>query len=198
MKNKRFYKPIETPQSRLYNIEDIQELYNKYNNGIPYHNFDHVYSTGQRALYLLSLLEDNKSKMFEEELFLSCLFHDLGYSLESKSDYENISKAIELYKVYAQEKVHSKEVQDLVIKLIKATEFPHKKSNLSTLEYIIQDADVTQVWEENNNVFLDGLRKEYEIRNLTIPVTKTFPDIEMLNLKVSKEIHKKYLSEIQD
>lgn len=162
-------------------IQDIRKFFYQHkNNKVIYHNWNHCLTTGVRAVYLYKKGNNFFDEVDCNSLFIASLFHDIGYSLEN-SDSENIKTAINLFNsYYEQSKFKNIDLNiSLIRNLIKATEYPHNKTN-DTLSQVIQDADLTQRWDRD----IDLILKQLEAENNFV-LDKDFPPDELLNLNIS-------------
>lgn len=170
-------------------FDDAKELYKEHNNDLPYHNFDHAVSVCKRVVLLSSAYNVDL-----KELLLAALFHDVGYSIE-KEDRENVERAVQIFRNYTKSQPELYCKIDDVCKYIFDTEFPHKKHVISLGSHMLQDADLTQVWDDDLSL-LDALKEEYKLKNVNIEVSPNFPPLDMLNTSVAKSVHGAYLRKL--
>jgi len=81
-------------------------------------------------------------------ILITCLFHDFNHSMGEKSDKENIIEAISAFQKYTRE---NEKINEKVINLIKATEYPYVVSEVDISGKIIRDADMLQ-WCEDDHI----------------------------------------------
>lgn len=132
----------------------VQNLFDK---EIPaqyvYHNFEHT----SRVAGMIAELADEAQVSSEdkENLVLSALFHDTGFSISSR-DHENHSKEIAT-RFLESEGLQQQRI-DAILKCIDATRLGHVPEN--RLEMLIKDADTSNLGEENFFEISEQLRQE--------------------------------------
>ncbi len=134
-----------------------QFVRNHFDREIPaqyvYHNFEHT----KRVAGVISELADEAhvTGLDKENLVLSALFHDTGFSISAKN-HEAHSKEIAA-RFLAQQGVPQSRI-DEILKCIDATRLGHAPS--SRLEMLIKDADTSSLGEENFFEITEQLRQE--------------------------------------
>lgn len=179
-----------------YYTKIIQPYFEKHlQPNVYYHNFEHVYTVAKRALFLYQNEISTQKESDIHAIIIASLFHDIGYD-PNKNDFDNIETAIILFdnfKKENQDEMFSNfNITPLIHKLIRATEFPHSKiqdenKHHTKLQLIIQDADLTQAWETNRQLFFTNLEKESKYI-----VDPLFPPNHMLNTQTAKTTHEIY------
>jgi len=137
----------------------VQDLFDR---EIPaqyvYHNFEHT----RRVAAVIGELADEAHVTDEEKenLVLSALFHDTGFSVSSK-DHEMHSKDIAV-KFLQGEGVPQPRI-DEILKCIDATRLGHAPA--SRLEMLMKDADTSNLGQDNFFEITEQLRQELNIVN---------------------------------
>jgi len=121
---------------------------NKANNA-PYHNLNHLLTVTKFA-YQGMLYENLDDKESLKLMLLTTIFHDVNHSAGKKSDDVNVSNSKKALKAF----VESEDIKidlDEANKLLDATQYPYviEAKDLTELQKIIRDADLTQVFEYN-------------------------------------------------
>ncbi|HLF64826.1 MAG TPA: Pycsar system effector family protein [Saprospiraceae bacterium] len=152
-----------------------------------YHNFDHT----KRVAAVIGELADEAHVTDEEKenLVLSALFHDTGFSISAK-DHETHSKEIAA-RFLAQEGVPESRINE-ILKCIDATRLGHAPS--SRLEMLIKDADTSSLGEDNFFEITEQLRQELNIVNEESIDEKAW---DRINLEFLKE-HEFYTEEAKN
>ena len=185
---------MPSSNDQLLNIDkdSIKQFFMKYeNSGIHYHNWQHVESVAKRALFLAKE-EDviDITDLFVLEL--ACYFHDIGYDT-SKDESENIANAVNLFSKYAENEYRLPEdLKNRVRSLIEATQYPHEEAK-TTLEAIIQDANLTQCWDHDPYDILKYLKAEGREINYDL----LFPEINDLNTNTAKRLQHEHQQSIK-
>lgn len=163
-------------------------------NSAPYHNLYHVLCMIKNSYYISKDegLEDKEIR----KILIACLFHDFNHSMGEKTDKENVLEAINSFKKYS---IETEEVNNEIINMIKATEYPYviDEKDLSIKDKIIRDADLLQ-WSEDNHlqqiVFgllskeLKGdLKKNIENQIKFIKMAKIYTNYAKLKFEAHKE-----------
>lgn len=165
---------------RVNEIEQIEKYFKQYQSeNAFYHNWNHVRSVVERSKEIAESFES----VTEEDLKLleiASYFHDIGYNASNSDDQMNIDRAIELFERYDEIDLSEKE-SSVVKSLIQATKFPHDFYE-DLICQIIQDADLTQSWSDDQQVINANLANEG--KNFS---SEEFPSIEMLNTEYAKE-----------
>ena len=180
-------------ENKLFSLDrdSIKQFFLKYKNSdVYYHNWFHVESTAKRAL-IIAKEEGVEDSLDLFVLEVACYFHDIGYNI-SKSESENINTATKLFLKYAKLSSLSEEVIDSIVSLIEVTKYPLSKAK-STLEGIIQDADLTQCWDLDTYDILQSLKAERKEINYNL----LFPEISDLNTSSAKRRQKEHRAEYQ-
>jgi predicted metal-dependent HD superfamily phosphohydrolase len=152
-----------------------------------YHNFDH---TKRVADVIGELAEEAKVTSEEREnLVLSALFHDTGFSISAK-DHETHSKEIAA-NFLSQQGISKQRIQE-ILRCIDATRLGHAPS--SRLEMLMKDADTSSLGEENFFEITEQLRQELNSVNGEGIDEQTWDEI---NLQFLKE-HEFYTEEAKN
>lgn len=143
---------------KLNEIKEIEEYFKKnQNESVFYHDWQHVKSVASRAIEIarsFQNISDEDLKLLE----IASYFHDIGYDVSNLDDQQNIDKAIELFERF--DKIDlSDEESRLIKRLIQATKYPHDGYS-NRLCQIIQDADLTQSWSDDQDVISANLINE--------------------------------------
>jgi HD superfamily phosphodiesterase len=122
-------------------------LQNNPGNINPYHNLEHTYFVMDTCYKIMK-----SQKLDSTELLIAAAFHDWGHSAGKLSDAQNIERALSGYQNYINQLPLHK--SDLVIQLIKSTQFPYEKepdnwNELEPLVKILRDADRLQWCQPN-------------------------------------------------
>lgn len=128
-------------------------------------------------------------------ILLAALFHDFDHSGGEKSDSENVEIAISAYKKYSTE---SEEINNKVIAIIQATEYPYtiKEEDLSLEQKIIRDADLTQMYTDNfiQQVIFGLLIGELKMNlEKALETQLKFMDSVQPHTKYGNDLYNKYL-----
>lgn len=154
------------------NLEPFYEfliLFNK-SNKFPYHNYYHsscVFLNCYEGAWISDLQDFDEVR----GLCTAALFHDFNHSGGILTDEENIKEALNGLKLaqhYAASKhlglsTRSLEVAEAAIKI---TQFPFIKEPLTLTDRIIRDADMMQLYDEDESKLLKqylGLKAEIEL-----------------------------------
>jgi len=133
---------------KKYEIEKYLEnlLKNSSSNFVPYHNFYHT-------MCMVENCEDIATSLgltgFEKRaLVIAAIFHDFNHSGGKLKDKENVQNAINAFLSMSLE---DQDVSDLVVEIIKATEYPYviPEEEFTIYQQIIRDADLMQTFEKN-------------------------------------------------
>jgi predicted metal-dependent HD superfamily phosphohydrolase len=168
-----------------------QFVRNHFDREIPaqyvYHNFEHT----KRVAGVISELADEAHVTPEEKenLVLSALFHDTGFSISAKN-HEEHSK--EIAAGFLAEQGVSQTRVDEILKCIDATRLGHVPS--SRLEMLIKDADTSGLGDENFFEITEQLRQELNMVHGEGIDEKTWDTI---NLQFLKE-HEFYTEEAKN
>lgn len=163
----------------LNEIKEIEEYFKKnQNESVFYHDWRHVKSVASRAIEIarsFQNISDEDLKLLE----IASYFHDIGYDVSNLDDQQNINRAIDLFERF--DKIDlSDEESRLIKRLIQATKYPHDGYS-NQLCQIIQDADLTQSWSDDQDVINANLTNEGK------SVSKEdFPTIEDLNTEYAR------------
>lgn len=126
----------------------------------PYHNNQHLFTVSINALdaAVYYRLDDKTKKV----LLAAALFHDYDHTCGKEDDFENIQRAIKSFQEKNEQyNWFADEESQIIINLIKSTEFPHKKSSKGLLEQqILRDADLLQTLEDDAEIWIQGLFEE--------------------------------------
>jgi hypothetical protein len=112
----------------------------------PYHNNKHLEFVFHTSMSLFNKYKKEYDLKSNDmiDLGVACFFHDFNHSGGRLKDSDNINLALEGFHKFTKENWEIELNKDNVINLIRFTEYPHKhKENLSILEMIILDADIT-------------------------------------------------------
>lgn len=152
-----------------------------------YHNFEHT----KRVAGVIGELADDAHVSDEEKenLVLSALFHDTGFSISAK-DHETHSKSIAA-DFLTSEGVPQSRI-DEILKCIDATRLGHAPS--SRLEMLMKDADTSNLGQENFFEITEQLRQELNSVNGEGIDEKTW---DRINLEFLKE-HEFYTEEAKN
>ena len=154
-------------------------------NYAPYHNINHVLCMVKYAYIIGSSenLDNDEIKM----LIVSALFHDFNHTQGKEDDFANIKIAIESVKKYVEE-----EIIDVVIDVIKATQYPYiiDTKDLTKYQRIIRDCDFMQTFEPNYvHQILFGISTEIGMSvKEFLPIQLKFLDSIKFNTEKGREI----------
>lgn len=133
---------------------------------LPYHNTKHCEFI---ACFAYMAAKYSSLSQFETRcLVLAGLFHDFNHlGAKALDDSENIDIALKGFNKYAVYVSEKDDVVALVNSLISATRFPYDRQASSELEYILRDADMLQIIEEDFGVefVVEGLFAEMRAKN---------------------------------
>jgi predicted metal-dependent HD superfamily phosphohydrolase len=120
-------------------------LYNN-SNDLPYHNFFHTMCVMQNCFLIAYDLE--MAELEIRALLIAAMFHDFNHSGGKLKDTENVKIAINGFLTASEE---DDDVNNLVVDIIRATEFPYviPEDELTIYQKIIRDADLMQTFEKN-------------------------------------------------
>ncbi len=184
---------------KKYKLDDYLKtvLTESKSNNAPYHNINHVLCMVKNT-YIIGQVE-GLGKNEIRTLVISALFHDFNHSEGKKSDDENIKTAIKAVKKYILEK--DKDIEDDIINIIKATEYPYviEDKDLDMSQKVIRDSDMLQTLEDNFvHQILFGLSKELGIEfKKFLDIQLNFIDNLKLYTKSAKEMSKGKFTKIK-
>lgn len=143
----------------------------------PYHNNQHQMAVALRCMELMkleigylgrysgkpSLASLWISQIDPTMLFLAVSLHDWGHTQGAESDDYNVSLAVNRLKTLLIGEIKDEHRIEQAIDLINVTQYPFVKEPDSFMGYIIRDADLLMVLEEDRDYFLDGLATELKL-----------------------------------
>jgi HD superfamily phosphodiesterase len=112
----------------------------------PYHNFRHIFHVVYLCYKAIHYYEGKIGKRDARALLIAAMFHDFNHRGKTGNDDLNIILALRgLWDNILEE---DKPLFPLMVKLIQATEYPHKTpgEELSLLAQILRDADISQAF----------------------------------------------------
>jgi hypothetical protein len=131
-----------------YNLEYYFGILLTKNKGVknPYHNNYHTITVFLNSYHISKIEECDKDQI--RSILIASIFHDFNHTGGNGPDSENIKIAIFEFKKYSKE---SEEINNEIINIIKATEYPYviDNENLTLSQKIIRDADLTQMYTDN-------------------------------------------------
>lgn len=115
-------------------------------NFLPYHNFYHIMCVVENCDDIASSVGFVNSE--KRALAIAAIFHDFGHSGGKLKDDENVKNAINSFLSMSLEE---QDVNDLIVEIIKATEYPYviPDDKLTIYQKVIRDADLMQTFEKN-------------------------------------------------
>ena len=140
--------------------------YNK-SNGNTYHGINHLLSVTYNSWEIIRSMHELYHFdiiLNEEELLIASMFHDFNHTGKIGPDSVNIKLAIDGVNEFIIANNLSNDLNcDVIINIIKSTEFPYKNIPNSILECIIRDADMAYVYNDINFMSFSnfGLGSEY-------------------------------------
>lgn len=121
-----------------------------------YHNLEHTIDVTKRSLYLA----EKEWLNFEEKeiLVISALFHDTWFTKQYSANEPFWAK---IAKNFLEKKWFKNEKIEIIENTILATSVAYTEPK-NIFEKIIKDADVDNLWREDENILSENLKKELE------------------------------------
>jgi HD superfamily phosphodiesterase len=162
-------------------------------NVAPYHNLWHTLTVFENSAMIAESEEINKEQI--RIILIAAMFHDFNHSTGKLKDSENVKNAILKFKAVSEEK---EEDDNLIINIIKATEFPYVIENPDIYQQIIRDADMLQSTKEDwIQMVIIGLKTEFN-KDLKEHLNAQINFISNIKLytKMGNNIWNKYKNEV--
>lgn len=165
---------------------------NSSSNDLPYHNLNHLITVMKychEGLVFIGAKDESIYKL----LLVSALFHDVNHSGGKLSDDKNIELAKKSLIDFVESESMDIDLDD-AFGILDATQYPYviESSELTTLQSIIRDSDLMQIYEYNwlqQNIL--GLAKELNISIVDfLPGQKKFMDSAVFNTQYGIELKK--------
>lgn len=135
-------------------------------NHLSYHGIDHLFRVFTCAVDIFEY-DDELDKSKELEVYLACLFHDIGHSGGVLTDDENVDISIKEFTLFWYKNIHTLDIDfQYVLKLIECTKYPYKvpTENLDVYGKIMRDVDMSYMLDNQGIVKnYTGLRNEFKM-----------------------------------
>ncbi len=171
------FNPTTAEKQRLGDMLARVELYNR-SPTIVYHDIHHLYAVVINSYKLGKIAGLTNSDL--KLLFIAALFHDFNHSYGNLNDTINVASSISAFtNLFTKNgqfaSMFTREEIEIISDAIFCTVFPFRVEPKNKIEECLRQADLTMSFEEDAELFAQGLTAEFKTAGKDI--TATVPDM---------------------